>query len=227
MATTTLTTDFKQSCMQGGHNLSASLTPTGNTTNTSTSVTSVSSVANILVGATITGSGIPANTVVAAIPSSSSLTLSNAATATASGVTLTIAPDTFKILLIKPSPAGTYDATLANVGTPGSGTPSTSNVGTDETSGTGYTSGGFTLTNVTPANSSGTAYTTPSVNPSWSSASFSTIAAVVYNTAGRLSGTTNRTVSVHDLGGTQTIAGGSFTLVLPSNSNSTALIRIS
>jgi hypothetical protein len=227
VATTTLTTSFKTEILQGGHNWTATLTPTGNTTNTSTSVSSVSSVANIAVGSPISGTGIPANTVVAAVPSSSTLTLSQAATATNSGVTLTISGDTFKILLIKPSPSGTYDSTLSNVGTPGSGAPSTSNVGTDESSGAGYASGGFTLTNVTPANSSGTAYTTPSVNPSWTSASFSTVAAVVYNTSARLGGVTNRTVSVHDLGGTQTVASGTFTLVLPSNSNTTGLIRIS
>ena len=227
MATTTLTTDFKTSVLQGGHNWNAGGTFTGNTTSASASVTSVSSLAGVSVGEGITGSGIPGSTFIAALPTTTTLTLSQAATATASTVTLTHVPDVFKVLLIKPSPGGTYDSTLSNVGTPGSGSPTTSNVGTDETSGSGYSSGGVSLTNVTPLNSSGTAYTTPSANPSWSSATFSTICAVVYNTNTRVAGVSNRTVGVFDLGGTSSVSSGTFTLIMPSNSNTTGLIRIS
>jgi len=133
----------------------------------------------------------------------------------------------YKMLLIKPSPTGTYDQTLGNVGTPGSGSPSTSNVGTDEASGTGYTSGGVALgTNTAPAVSSNVATTTWATNPSWTSASFSAIAAVIY-TADATLGSANRTVSVHDFGGTQTVSSGTFTVVLPSNTSTLAILRIS
>jgi hypothetical protein len=132
----------------------------------------------------------------------------------------------YKMLLIKLGATGTYDSTLANVGTPGAGTPSPTNVGTDEVSGPGYTSGGFTLTNVAPAVSSGVATTSFSINPNFTSASFSAIAAVI-DTADATTGTAGRTVGVFDFGGTQTVSAGTFTVVLPTNSSTLALIRIS
>lgn len=131
----------------------------------------------------------------------------------------------YKALLIKVSPTGTYDNTLANVGTPGSGSPTTTNVGTDEMSGTGYTTGGFTLTNTAPTNGSNVAYTTPSANPSWTSATFSATGMVIY-TADATLGTANRTVGYWDFAGTQSVSSGTFTVVLPSNASGTALIRI-
>jgi hypothetical protein len=131
----------------------------------------------------------------------------------------------YKMLLVKTSPTGTYDQTLANVGTPGSGTPSPTNVGTDETSGTGYTTGGFALTNVAPALSSNVATTSFSVNPSWTGATFSTSCAVVYTSDATL-GSAGRTVGVYDFGGNQSVSSGTFTVVLPTNSSTLALIRI-
>lgn len=131
----------------------------------------------------------------------------------------------YKMLLIKLSPGGTYDQTLSNVGTPGSGAPTTSNVGTDEVSGAGYTTGGFALTNVNPAVSSNVATTSFSANPTWTSATFSTTSAVVYTNDATL-GTAGRTVGSYDFGGTQTVTGGTFTVVIPSNTNTLAIIRI-
>lgn len=131
----------------------------------------------------------------------------------------------YKMLLIKVGPSGTYDQTLANVGTPGSGTPSTTNVGTDEVSGTGYTTGGFALTNVNPALSSNVATTSFSANPTWTSATFSTTSAVIFTNDATL-GSAGRTVGNYDFGGTQSVSSGTFTVVVPSNSSSTAIIRI-
>lgn len=132
----------------------------------------------------------------------------------------------YKMLLIKVGPGGTYDQTLSNVGTPGSGTPSTSNVGTDEASGTGYTSGGVGMgANTAPAVTSNVATTTWATNPSWTTATFSAIAAVLY-TADATIGSANRTVAIYDFGGTQTVTAGTFTVVLPSNTSSTAILRI-
>jgi hypothetical protein len=133
---------------------------------------------------------------------------------------------TYKILLIKLGFSGVYDQTLLNVGTPGSGTPTTNNVGTDEASATGYTSGGNALaTNVAPAVSSHVATTSWSVNPTWTvSTSLSTVAAVVF-TADATIGAANRTVEVLDFGGTQTVT-GTLTIVLPANASGTAILRV-
>lgn len=132
---------------------------------------------------------------------------------------------TYKALLIKPTPTGTYDKTLANVGTPGSGSPTTTNVGTDEASGTGYTSGGFTLTNVSAALYTDTAVVTFSVNPSWGpTATISAVAMVIYTTDAT-KGTTGRTVAVFDFGGTQSVSSNTLTVTLPTAAASTGLIR--
>ena len=131
----------------------------------------------------------------------------------------------YKMLLIKVGPSGVYDQTQANVGTPGSGAPSTTNVGTDEVTGTGYTSGGFALTNVAPAVSSNVATTSFSVNPSWVTATFSATSAEVYTNDATL-GTAGRTVGNYDFGGTQTVTAGTFTVVIPTNSSTLAIIRI-
>jgi hypothetical protein len=122
----------------------------------------------------------------------------------------------FDMALIKVSPAGTYGAASTNY----------SNItgNSDEVTGTGYSAGGFAWTaaqNITPANSGTTAFWSWSVNPSWTSASFSTTAGMIYNSSAG-----NRAVSTHDFGGTQTVASGTFTVVLPTNNSSTALLRI-
>ena len=130
----------------------------------------------------------------------------------------------YNALLIKPSPTGNYDKTLTNVGTPGSGPPNTANVGTDEVSGSGYTSGGFTLTNVPAQLFADTSVVTFSVNPSWGPASFSASKVVIY-TADPTKGTAGRTVAVFDLGGVQTVTNNTFTVTLPTAAAATGLIR--
>lgn len=227
MATTAFCTSAKVELLQGAHNFTATKTPTGNVTNTSVNITTMSSLAGLLIGMPVSGTGIPANAVLARFTSASALDISIAATATNSTVTLTFTADVFKILLIKTAPTRTFDGTQTNVGTPGTGAPTAANVGTDETSGTGYTSGGFTLTNVDPSNPSGvTAIATFSVNPSWTTASFSTTAGIIYNNSARLANTAGRAISVHDFGGTQTVAAGTFTLTLPAADASNAILRI-
>lgn len=132
----------------------------------------------------------------------------------------------YKMLLIKVSPSGAYDQTLGNVGTPGTGSPSTSNVGTDEASATGYTSGGVGMgTNTAPAVSSNVATTTWASNPTFTvTSTLSATSAVIY-TADSTIGTANRTVGSYDFGGTQTTT-GTLTVVIPTNSSSQAIIRI-
>jgi hypothetical protein len=96
------------------------------------------------------------------------------------------------------------------------------------TSGTGYTAGGVTVTNGTAplsTNSSatvGTAYWTPTASFSWTALTVTTAfdAVLIYNST-----QSNKAVSVHNFG-SQTITAGTFTLTMPSNTTSTALLRL-
>ena len=100
---------------------------------------------------------------------------------------------------------------------------------TGEVSGTGYTAGGVTVTNSTnPAstNSSVTAgvgYWTPSASITYSTVTLSTAfdTMLLYNST-----QTNKAVAVYTFG-SQTITAGNFTLTMPSNSTTTALVRLS
>jgi hypothetical protein len=96
------------------------------------------------------------------------------------------------------------------------------------TSGTGYTAGGVTVTNGTAPTSSnssatvGTAYWTPTASFSWTALTVNTAfdAVLLYNST-----QSNKAVSVHNFG-SQTITAGTFTLTMPSNTTSTALLRL-
>lgn len=100
---------------------------------------------------------------------------------------------------------------------------------TGEVSGAGYTAGGVTVTNATvPAatNASataGTAYWTPSASISYTSVTLSTAfdAVLIYNSTQG-----DKAVSVHTFG-SQTITAGTFTLTMPTNNTTTALLRLS
>jgi hypothetical protein len=135
--------------------------------------------------------------------------------------------DTFKALLVLAS--GTVNASQTNVGTPGTGSPTTSNIGTSEVSGTNYTAGGVTVTNATAptatnsSSTAGVAYWTPSASFVYTNVTLSTAfdTVVVYNSTQG-----GKTVSVHTFG-SQTITAGTFTLTMPSNTTTTALLRLS
>jgi len=96
------------------------------------------------------------------------------------------------------------------------------------TSGSGYTAGGVTVTNGTApiaTNSSataGVAYWTPTASFSWTSLTITTAfdSVLLYNST-----QSNKAVSVHTFG-SQTITAGTFTLTMPSNTTSTALLRL-
>jgi len=99
---------------------------------------------------------------------------------------------------------------------------------TGEVSGTGYTAGGVTVTNATPptaTNSSataGVAYWTPSASLTYTSVTLTTAfdAVLIYNST-----QSNKAVSVHTFG-SQTITAGTFTLTMPANTTTTALLRL-
>ena len=123
--------------------------------------------------------------------------------------------------------SGTFNANSADyTGTVGSVTMS------GEVSGSGYTAGGVVITNATPptaTNSSataGVAFWTPSASITYTTVTLATAfdAVMVYNfTQG--TGGAYPAVSIHTFG-SQTITAGTFTLTMPSNTTSTALIRL-
>lgn len=96
---------------------------------------------------------------------------------------------------------------------------------TNEISGTGYSAGGGTLTNVTPTTSGTTAFADFD-DLTFSSATITARGALIYNTtAGGGSGTTE-TVVVLDFGADKTSTAGDFTIVFPTADASNAIIRI-
>jgi hypothetical protein len=230
MATTAMCTSFKVELMEAAHCfLATQINVACAGASGAFTVTGLAATAGLAVGMAVAGANVATGAVIASVDSPSQVTLSKPHTGTVTQVNFTA--DVFKMLLIKPSPARSFDGTQTNVGTPGSGTPSASNVGTDETSGPGYTSGGMVLSNVTPSNPSGaTAITNFSPNPQWTSASFSATAGIIYNSSARLGAAgaplAGRTVSVHDFGGTQTVSNGTFTVVMPVADSNNAILRI-
>lgn len=239
MPTTAISVQNKSDLMSAAACFLASVALSGTTGTNAQFTLTVSSVAGIAVGMIASGTNVAAGAVVASIDSQTQVTVSKAHTGTVS-TTVTFTADAFKLLLIKSaSPSGTYDGTLKNVGTPGTGTPSATNVGTDEASGTGYTTGGVTLTNVSPVNTNPTSSAAISFSNTiqWTGATLSVIAAIIYNTTVRLgsangitpnlSGSAiNHVASVHDLGGTQSVTAGTLTLTVPTQDGTTGLIRI-
>jgi hypothetical protein len=99
---------------------------------------------------------------------------------------------------------------------------------TGEVTGTNYTAGGVTITNgtsPTATNSSttaGVAYWTPTASFTYTNVTLTTAfdAVLIYN-----SSASNKAVSVHTFG-SQTVTAGTFTLTMPSNTTSSALIRL-
>jgi hypothetical protein len=95
---------------------------------------------------------------------------------------------------------------------------------TGEVSGTNYTATGVAVTNATAPTTSGTtAFWTPSASFAWTTVTLSTAfdAVLVYNDTA--SG--KNAVSVHTFG-SQTVTAGNFTLTMPTNDASNALIRL-
>lgn len=229
MTTTTWANTAKVELMTATHNFAASVSQSC-AEHTNTVLDSIASTAGICVGAVVSGTGVTAGTVVSRITSNIALQTDVATTATATN-TLTFTHDAFKIALVKSGATGAYDKTLVNYGT-GSGAPTTVNIGTDEQAASGtYAAGGFALTNVAPALSTDTATTSFSPDPSWTTATLSVIAAIIYNTGRRQGSATagliaGRIVSNHDLGGVQSVTAGTMTLTMPTNNAASAILRV-
>lgn len=238
MSTTAFCYSAKQELAMGAHCFAAivsGLTTTGVST---THITSISGagISGIAVGMAVTGTQVAAGSVVALLVSQTALDLSVATTGTSSALVFT--GDVFNMALIK---SGSYSGTQTNYGS-GAGTPSVTNLGTDEVAnGSGYTTGGFALTNISPAIGSTAGFWSFTTNPTWTSATFSTTGAMIYNastkprlgapangiTANISGSAVNRSISVHDFGGTETVTSGNFTVLIPTNAQGTALLQIS
>jgi hypothetical protein len=117
--------------------------------------------------------------------------------------------DTFKIALY------TSSATLGASTTAFSDTNEISN-----TSGSAYSTGGATLTSVTPTTSGTTAFC-DFADVSFTSASFTANGALIYN-----SSQSNKAVAVIAFGGDKTVSSGTFTIQFPTADASNAIIRI-
>ena len=99
---------------------------------------------------------------------------------------------------------------------------------TGEVTGTGYTAGGITVTNATAptatnsSSTAGVAYWTPSASLVYTTVTLTTAfdTVLIYNSTQN-----NTAVSVHTFG-SQTVTAGTFTLTMPTNSTTLALLRL-
>jgi hypothetical protein len=115
--------------------------------------------------------------------------------------------DTFKLALYDNSAAFTAATTAYTV--------------TNEVSGTGYSAGGGTLTNVTPTSSGTTAFI-DFADLTFSTATITAYGALIYNS----SAAGNPAVCILDFGGAKTSTAGDFTIVFPTADASNAIVRI-
>lgn len=122
-------------------------------------------------------------------------------------------PNTFKIALYTAS--ASLDATTTVYTT------------SDEVVGTGYTAGGNTLViNVSPTSGNNTASIPTAYidfsDTSWSGASFTARAALIYNSTQG-----NKSVAVLDFGSDKTVSNNTFQIVFPTADANSAIVRIS
>lgn len=88
--------------------------------------------------------------------------------------------------------------------------------------GNGYTTRGVTVANVTPTTDGTSGITDFSADPTYSSATFSAIATLLFNETHP----SDASVAVWDFGTTQTASGGDFVLVLPTAAAGTAILEL-
>ena len=91
---------------------------------------------------------------------------------------------------------------------------------TNEVTGTGYTAGGNTLTNIDPV-TSGTTGFADFADTTWTDATITAAGALIYN-----SSQSNKAVAVLSFGGDKTSTNGDFVIQFPVADASNAIIRI-
>ena len=94
---------------------------------------------------------------------------------------------------------------------------------TNEVTGTGYTAGGKTLTNVSPTTSGTTAFVDFN-DVTWTTATITARGALIYNSTS--ANYTNPAVAILDFGSDKSSSAGDFTIQFPTPDASNAIIRI-
>ena len=122
-------------------------------------------------------------------------------------------PNTFKVALYTASANINADTTAYST--------------TNEVTGTGYTAGGNTLTISTSPTSGNNSSNIPTAyisfsNTSWTNASFTARAALIYN-----SSQSNKSVAVLDFGADKTVSNDTFQIIFPTPDANSAIVRIS
>lgn len=145
------------------------------------------------------------------------------------GMATHAAGNTYKLLLIKSGHAGTYGAGTISAGATvdGTGTPSTTVVGTDAISSSNSTLGTYPVTGFTLSGFSATLqtatgcldFTAPSAA---TGTTISAAGAMLYNSTQA----TGKTLACYDFGGTVASTAGNFTVTFPSVGASTSMIRV-
>jgi hypothetical protein len=121
--------------------------------------------------------------------------------------------DTFKIALLKAAAAGS--------GTFGAATTNYSDLGSDQlANGSGYSTGGNTLSSVTPV-ADGTTAVCDFADTTWTSATFTTSGALIYNDTD-----SGAACAVLSFGGDQQVSSGDLQIQFPTAAAATAIIRI-
>ena len=129
----------------------------------------------------------------------------------------TFGTDTFKLALIKSGESGTYNKSTTNY------SDVTGN--SDEISATGsggnpYSTGGHTLASVTTTLSGDVAFVDFD-DITFTNVTIDANGAIIYNAS-----ESNKAVAIIDFGTTQSADNGSFTINMPTNNSSNAIIRI-
>jgi len=145
------------------------------------------------------------------------------------GMAVHAAGNTYKLVLVRLSHAGTYGAGTISVGATvdGTGTPTTSLLGTDaihsgnSTMGT-YGVTGFTLSGFSASLQSSTGCLDFSAPSAATGTTISAVGALLYNSTQA----TGKTLAAYDFGGTIASTAGNFTISVPSVGASTSMIRI-
>ena len=137
-----------------------------------------------------------------------------------------IVPDSFKQELFtathnfSTSAGNTFKLALYTTVT-GFSTGTTNYIVTNETSGTGYSASGTTLTNALVTVSGNVSFI-DFADATFSTATISASCALIYNTT-----QSSKAVVVLDFGGTKTSTNGDFTIQFPAPNSTSAVLRIS
>jgi hypothetical protein len=145
------------------------------------------------------------------------------------GMAVHAAGNAYKLVLIKSGHGGTYGAGTISVGATvdGTGTPSTTLLGTDAISASNSTMGtygvtGFALSGFSATLQTATGcldFTAPSAA---TGTTISAVGALLYNSTQA----TGKTLAAYDFGGTVASTAGNFTISVPAVGASTSMIRI-